>query len=67
MARTEIMMEVQKIKCEGCAETITGVLRTVKGVHDVRVDVGRKRVTVTFDPAATDLDALWSQIRLAGF
>lgn len=61
------MLEVPRIKCEGCAETITTVVKSLAGVADVRVDVGRKEVTVTFDPSATTLDAIRSQIRLAGF
>lgn len=66
MAETK-MLAVPGIKCEGCAETITTVVKALAGIHDVRVDVGRKEVTVTFDPGATTLDAIQSQIRLAGF
>lgn len=66
MAETRVL-EVPGIKCEGCAETVTTVVRSLAGVHDVAVDVGRKEVTVTFDPAATNVDTVRSQIRLAGF
>lgn len=66
MAETRTL-EVPKIKCEGCAETITTVVKALAGVHDVKVDVGEKEVTVSFDPGATTLDAIQSQIRLAGF
>ena len=66
MAETRTL-EAPKIKCEGCAETITMVVNALAGIHDVKVDVGRKEVTVTFDPGATTLDAIRSQIRLAGF
>lgn len=66
MAETRTL-EVPKIKCEGCAETITTVVKALAGIHDVKVDVGEKEVTVSFDPGATTLDAIQSQIRLAGF
>lgn len=34
MRETEVL-EVPKIKCEGCAETITAVVKSLAGVHDV--------------------------------
>jgi len=66
MPETQVL-EVPGIKCEGCAETITAVVKSLTGVHDVAVDAVRKEVTVTFDSGFTSLDAIQSQIRLAGF
>lgn len=66
MRETEVL-EAPKIKCEGCAETITGVVQSLAGVHDVTVDTRRKEVAVTFDSDVTNVDAIRSQIRLAGF
>lgn len=60
-------IRVPTIKCAGCAETITAVVKAMAGVHEVAVDVPGKTVTVTFDPGATSPDAIRSQIRLAGF
>lgn len=40
------MIEVENIKCGGCASTIESRLRKIDGVSDVQVDVEQGRVTV---------------------
>ena len=55
------------IKCGGCAETVTESLKSIAGVHDVRVDVAAKQVTVTFYEAVVNDEQLRSQLAQAGF
>lgn len=66
MVETKVL-DVPLIRCGGCAESISTVVRSLPGVADVAVDIARKRVAVTFDPGSTSLDAIRAQIRLAGF
>ena len=46
------------IDCEGCAKKVTNTIPYEKGVKDVKVDVAAKTVTVTYDPAKTNDEAL---------
>lgn len=47
----EHVIEVENIRCGGCANTITHSLQKLDGVSEVSVDIESGRVTVT---AATD-------------
>ena len=49
---------VTDIDCEGCAKKVTNTIPYEKGVKDVQVDVPSKTVTVTYDPAKTNDEAL---------
>ena len=49
---------VTDIDCAGCAKKVTNTIPYEKGVKDVQVDVPTKTVTVTFDPAKTNEQAL---------
>lgn len=49
---------VTDIDCEGCAKKVTNTIPYEKGVKDVQVDVPSKTVTVTYDPAKTNEEAL---------
>ncbi|MBO5902221.1 MAG: heavy-metal-associated domain-containing protein [Alistipes sp.] len=46
------------LDCEGCAKKINDTLPYEKGVRDVKVDVPTKVVTVTYDPAKTNNEAI---------
>ena len=49
---------VTDIDCAGCAKKITNTIPYEKGVKDVQVDVDTKIVTITYDPAKTNDEAL---------
>ena len=49
---------VADIDCAGCAKKVTHTIPYEKGVKDVQVDVATKTVTVTYDPAKTNNEAL---------
>ncbi len=46
------------IDCEGCAKKVYNTIPYEKGVEDVQVDVASKIVTVTYNPAKTNNEAL---------
>jgi copper chaperone len=43
------VIEVENIRCGGCANTITHSLQKLEGVSSVSVDIENGRVTVTTD------------------
>jgi copper chaperone len=45
----EHVIEVENIRCGGCANTITHSLQKLEGVSSVSVDIENGRVTVTMD------------------
>lgn len=49
------IIEVENIKCGGCANTITGKLGRIEGVDSVDVDIEHGRVTVEAPEASRDL------------
>lgn len=56
-----------KIKCEGCAQTITQALSPVPGVEGVQVDIERKKVTVTYEPGMISVDQIKTKLGEVGF
>ena len=46
------------IDCAGCAKKVDNTIPYEKGVKEVKVDVDTKTVTVTYDPAKTNDEAL---------
>jgi len=63
----ERTFKVSKIKCEGCAETITKALGGTPGVAGTRVRIAEKEVRVEFDPARIDEGGLRRVLADAGF
>ncbi|MBR5206349.1 MAG: cation transporter [Alistipes sp.] len=49
---------VTDIDCAGCAKKVNNTIPYEKGVKEVKVDVDTKTVTVTYDPAKTNDEAL---------
>ena len=56
-----------KIKCEGCAETISTALSELAGVYSVKVDVPQKTVTVEYDEDTVSGTSLRSALADSGF
>ncbi|MBX3157698.1 MAG: heavy metal translocating P-type ATPase metal-binding domain-containing protein [Deltaproteobacteria bacterium] len=56
VARTAFQLE--DLRCTACVWLVEATPRCVPGVVDVRVDLGRARADVTWDPAACDLSAI---------
>ena len=46
------------VDCENCAKKVDNSIPYQKGVKEVKVDVDTKIVTVTYDPAKTNDEAL---------
>lgn len=63
----ERVFKVPKIRCEGCAESITTALGALTGVQATRVGVAEKEVRVEFDPGQVDETRVRRALAEAGF
>jgi copper chaperone len=62
-----VKLDVQGMTCQGCVASVTRVLKAVPGVTDAAVTLQPGAATVTFDPARTNVAALGTAIRDAGY
>ena len=53
--------------CGGCERTVSHAVQAVPGVGSARADFVADEIEVTFDPGQTDLDAIRTAVRDAGF
>ncbi len=58
---------VRDMVCEGCAEKITGALKAVPGVHDIRAHPSQKRIQVRYDPLNVQPPQIRAAVTQAGF
>lgn len=59
-------IEIQNLKCHGCANTITNALQAIKGVKDVAVNVDES--TVSFETDNTDfIDKVKAKLSKLGY
>jgi copper chaperone len=63
----QLNLDVPKIKCGGCAETIQETLGHLDGVSEVRVDIEQKRVALDLDPSRATEAAVRQRLAEAGF
>ncbi len=47
-------IQVENIKCGGCANTITTKLKALEGVSDVNIDIEKGEVSIDSDTALRD-------------
>lgn len=64
---TTTTISVPSIHCDNCKNSIEGALRGLAGVSAADVSVPDKTVTVAFDDASVDLDAIREAIEEQGF
>ena len=50
------VLSVPTISCGHCEKTITEALTPLSGVSSVNVDIPTRKVTVEYDPSATNVD-----------
>jgi Cu+-exporting ATPase len=60
-------VDVVGMSCANCAATISDSLDALDGVVDVDVNYATDEATVSFDPAATTLGAIYAAIEDAGY
>ena len=62
-----VTLAVPEISCDHCKTTIEGALGQLDGVTRAEVVVDAKTVTVSFDDAATDVEAIRAAIENEGY
>ncbi len=63
----DVELKVPTVHCRSCKLTIEESLEELPGVRASEVDLDRLAVTVTYDPEATDPDAITGVIEAAGY
>lgn len=63
----ETTLNVEGMTCGGCESTVTRALGKLDGVMAAHADHASNTVSVTFDPATIDLEAIGSRIEELGF
>ncbi|HEX2052570.1 MAG TPA: copper ion binding protein [Actinomycetota bacterium] len=63
----EKVLEVPEVSCHHCVNAIEGAVGSLAGVESVKVDLGRKDVTVNYDESAVDLPSIVSAIEGEGY
>jgi copper chaperone CopZ len=53
--------------CDECVSKLRPVLKNISGVQDVKVDLSRERLVVTFDPRKTHPPELHDAILKSGY
>lgn len=62
-----VVLTVTGMKCGGCENNVTGKLTALGGVNTVKAEHKENRVTIDYDSAQTNLDAIKQTITAAGF
>jgi copper chaperone len=60
-------ISVPEIHCDHCRTSIEGALQPLDGVQRATVDIGQRTVTVAYDDAAIDRQALVDAIEEQGY
>lgn len=55
------------LHCKNCVKKVTENISFAKGVKDLKVSLENKTVTVTYDPAKTDVETLRKAIEKLGY
>ncbi len=64
---TDITLSVPDISCDHCKNSIEGALSPLDGVEKAAVSIADRNVSVTFDPALTDLSTIVATIDGQGY
>ncbi|MDP2873216.1 MAG: copper ion binding protein [Bacillota bacterium] len=66
-AATEVTLNVPGMSCMHCEKAIKAALGQLNGVADVRVDLGAKKVKVTYSSETVSPDVLAKALEAAGY
>ena len=62
-----LTLSVPGLHCNGCIETVCGVLGLLGGVAEVEGDLDRKTITVLHDPEVASRTAITASLEEIGF
>lgn len=61
------ILKVEGMTCQHCVQTVSEAIGKLAGVQSVAVDLDQKSVTIDFDEAQTNVDAVSDKVVEAGF
>lgn len=61
------VLKLSGMSCGGCVNMITGLLKSVKGVKDVKVTFKPQRARVKYDNTKTNTSALIAAVKKGGY
>ena len=64
---TETTIKVEGMSCGHCKMAVTKAISEVDGVSSVDVDLDKGEANVSYDPQATDIDAIKKAVNDAGY
>lgn len=62
-----VVLAIQGMHCDGCAETVNAILKLEKGVASSTVFLDEQQARIEYDPASTGPDRLIFAIERAGY
>lgn len=67
LAESVRIVPVEGMHCAACASKVERAARTIPGVRAASVSFATRKARIAFDPTTTDLEAIASGVRRAGF
>ncbi|WP_048205269.1 heavy-metal-associated domain-containing protein [Methanococcoides methylutens] len=64
---TYITIKVEGMSCGHCQMAVTKAISGLEGVSSVDVDLEKGEAAVSYDPQATDIDAIKKAVNDAGY
>lgn len=64
---TEVNIKVGGMSCGHCQMAVTKAISGVEGVSSVNVDLEKGEATVSYNPQATDIEAIKKAVNDAGY
>ena len=65
--KTETVVFQTTIHCKNCVKKINDNIAFEKGVKDLKVDLEKKQVSITYDPSKTSVEKLAAAIARLGY
>ena len=62
-----LVMDISGMHCDGCVNTLTGVLAEMEGVGDVKVSLEYEQAKVKFDPEEVSPEELKKAVEEKGY
>lgn len=63
----QITLNVPDISCDHCKMSIEGAVNELSGIESAEVDVAGRKVDVSFDPSAQNLETIVTAIEEQGY
>ena len=66
-SKTEVTLYIAKMECESCKKKISDKMSYEKGVKDLKFDLQKRMLTITYDAKKTTVETLKAALAKIGF